>query len=61
MSTPLSPPAVGTIQDLVLKKVNKAKIMRWLILTNSVQRVIRLTYNVELMLHVSGMDFCSNI
>ena len=51
----------GTVQDPVLNEANKAKIMKWLTLTYLLWGVIRLTCNVEPMLHMSGMDLCSNM
>ena len=35
MSAPLCPPVVGIVQDPVLREANKAKIIRWLTLTDS--------------------------
>ncbi len=61
MSISLSPSIVDTVQDLVLKNVNKFKIIRQLILTNLLERIIRSTYNVELMSYINGIDLCSDI
>lgn len=61
MPAPLFSLAVGTVQDLVLKEANEAKIIRWLTLTDSLQGVIRSNCNIEPMSHVSSINLCSDM
>ena len=59
--TPLPPLEEGKVHDEVLKEANEAKIIRWLMLTDSLRGIIRSKCNVESMFHISGMDLCSDI
>lgn len=51
----------GKVHNAVLKEINKAKIMRWLTPTDSFQGVIKSSYNIKLISHVSNMNLCSDI
>ncbi len=57
----LSNPGAGTVHDVAPKEANKAKIIRWLTLTDSLRGVIRSKCNLEPMSHVSGIDLCYDI
>ncbi len=58
---PLPTPEAGKVHDTALKEANEAKIMRWLMLIDSLRGVIRSTCNIEPMSHVSGIDLCSDM
>lgn len=61
MPAPLPPLTAGKVEDPVLEEANEAKIMRCLMLTDSLRGVIRSTCTVEPMSHVNGMDLCSDM
>ena len=50
----------GKIHNGVLKVANKAKIMRWLTLTDSLRGIIRTKCNVDPMSYVSSIDLFSD-
>ena len=58
---PFPTPTTGKVEDVALKEANKAKIIRWLRLTDSLQGVIRSTCNVKPTSQVGAMDLCSDI